>query len=134
MKFLDEQRLGEPYLRKDVPERAVVWTARWVHRIKGDGVRSRYVARQFKNASAEADSEVYAATPRLESIRILIAWALMYGHEIRTGDLSVAFMFTPVPEDVSIFVEAPAKAGLGLDNLSQGLEVEKGNERAASLI
>eukprot|EP00971_Amphidinium_carterae_P014414 284679-Amphidinium_carterae.4 len=64
MKFLDEQRLGEPYLRKDVPERAVVWTARWVHRIKGDGVRSRYVARQFMNASAEADSEVYAATPR----------------------------------------------------------------------
>eukprot|EP00971_Amphidinium_carterae_P153187 3036843-Amphidinium_carterae.2 len=25
---------------RDVPERAVVWTARWVHRIKGDRVRS----------------------------------------------------------------------------------------------
>eukprot|EP00971_Amphidinium_carterae_P189097 3754016-Amphidinium_carterae.2 len=65
MKFLDEQRLSEPYLRKEVPERAVIWTARWVQHVKGDGVRSRYVARQFKNASAEADTEVYAATPRL---------------------------------------------------------------------
>eukprot|EP00971_Amphidinium_carterae_P024649 486000-Amphidinium_carterae.1 len=63
MRFLDEQRLGEPYLRKDMPERAVIWTARWVPRIKGDGVRSRYMARQFKNASAEADSEAYSATP-----------------------------------------------------------------------
>eukprot|EP00971_Amphidinium_carterae_P173428 3437877-Amphidinium_carterae.2 len=43
MKFLDEQRLGEMYLRKNVPERAVVWTTRWVHRVKGDGVRSQYV-------------------------------------------------------------------------------------------
>eukprot|EP00971_Amphidinium_carterae_P348551 6490556-Amphidinium_carterae.1 len=78
MKFLDEQRLREPYLRKEVPERAVVWTAKMVHRIKGDGVRSRYDARQFKNASAdsETESKVYAATPRLESIPILIAWAL----------------------------------------------------------
>eukprot|EP00971_Amphidinium_carterae_P351543 6492157-Amphidinium_carterae.9 len=81
MKFPEEQKLGEPFLRKDVPERAVIWTARWVHRVKGDGVSSRYVERQLKNASAEADSEVYAATPRLESIRILIARALMNGHE-----------------------------------------------------
>eukprot|EP00971_Amphidinium_carterae_P285430 5666810-Amphidinium_carterae.2 len=29
MKFLDEQRLADTYLRKDVPESAVVWTARW---------------------------------------------------------------------------------------------------------
>eukprot|EP00971_Amphidinium_carterae_P236061 4685016-Amphidinium_carterae.2 len=77
MKFLSEQRLGEPYLRKNVPEKAVVWTTRWVHRVIVDGVRSRYVAWQFKNASAEADSEVYAATPGLESIRILLAWALL---------------------------------------------------------
>eukprot|EP00971_Amphidinium_carterae_P079274 1568550-Amphidinium_carterae.3 len=38
MKFLDEQGLGEPYPRDKVPEKAVVWTARWVRRIKGDGV------------------------------------------------------------------------------------------------
>eukprot|EP00971_Amphidinium_carterae_P349578 6491090-Amphidinium_carterae.1 len=87
MKFLEEQRLGDPYLRKDVPERAVVWTVRWVHRMKGDGVRSRYVARQLKNASAEADSEVYAATPRLRSIRLLIDWAL------------IGIMFTPVDDE-----------------------------------
>eukprot|EP00971_Amphidinium_carterae_P172664 3422656-Amphidinium_carterae.3 len=78
MKFLKEQRLGEPFPRNQVPGKAVIWTARWVHRIKGDGVRSRYVARQFKNASAVADSEVCAATPRLESIRILRAWG--HGH------------------------------------------------------
>eukprot|EP00971_Amphidinium_carterae_P151969 3011739-Amphidinium_carterae.3 len=119
MKFLGEQRLGEPYLRKNVPETAVVWTARCVHRIKGDDIRSRYVPQLFKNASAEADSEVHAATPRLEIMRILIAWASLYGFEVRTGDFSVAFMtnfmFTPVPEDVHIFMEAPPEAGLRSD-------------------
>eukprot|EP00971_Amphidinium_carterae_P296462 5889180-Amphidinium_carterae.1 len=75
MKFLEEQRLGEPVLRKNVTAKSATWTARWVHRIKGDGVRSRYVARQFKNATEEAESDVCAATPRLETIRLMIAWA-----------------------------------------------------------
>eukprot|EP00971_Amphidinium_carterae_P181975 3611212-Amphidinium_carterae.1 len=108
MKFLEEQKLGETILRSAV--KSTIWTARWVHRVKGDGVRSRYVARQFKNATDEVESDVYAATPRLETIRLLIAWALVNGHEIRTGDFSVAFMFTPVPEDVHIYVEAPPEA------------------------
>eukprot|EP00971_Amphidinium_carterae_P118766 2352856-Amphidinium_carterae.1 len=108
MKFLEEQRLGEPVLRKTV--KSVIWTARWVHRIKGDGVRSRYVARQFKNATEESECDVYAATPRLESVRMLIACALVNKYEIRTGDFSVAFMFTPVPEDIHIYVEAPPEA------------------------
>eukprot|EP00971_Amphidinium_carterae_P142252 2817969-Amphidinium_carterae.1 len=34
----------------------------------------------------------------------------MNGHEVRTGDFSVTFMFTPVL-DVQIFVEAPSEAG-----------------------
>eukprot|EP00971_Amphidinium_carterae_P009649 190552-Amphidinium_carterae.1 len=46
MKFLEEQKLGETELRNTV--RSTIWTARRVHRVKGDGVRSRYVARQFK--------------------------------------------------------------------------------------
>eukprot|EP00971_Amphidinium_carterae_P350077 6491368-Amphidinium_carterae.2 len=70
MRFLDEQRLGEPYLRREVP------------------------ARRSEHSSGEADSEVYAATPRLESIRLLIAWAHMHGFEVKTEDFSVAFMFT----------------------------------------
>eukprot|EP00971_Amphidinium_carterae_P092155 1824841-Amphidinium_carterae.1 len=82
MRFLEEQRLGEPVLRSTV--RSTIWTARWVHRVKGDGARSRYVARQFKNATDEVESDAYAATPRLETIRLLIAWALVNGHEIRT--------------------------------------------------
>eukprot|EP00971_Amphidinium_carterae_P277600 5509589-Amphidinium_carterae.1 len=38
-------------------------------------------------------------------------------HDIKTGDFSVAFMFTPVPDDLLIFVEAPAEAGLGIDKV-----------------
>eukprot|EP00971_Amphidinium_carterae_P296216 5883890-Amphidinium_carterae.1 len=38
MKFLDEQKLGETVDRSTV--KSTVWTARWVHRVKGDGVRS----------------------------------------------------------------------------------------------
>eukprot|EP00971_Amphidinium_carterae_P102644 2031730-Amphidinium_carterae.1 len=74
MKFLGEQKLGETVDRSTV--KSTVWTARWVHRAKGEGVRSRYVARQFKNVTDEVESDVYAATPRLEAIRLLIAWAL----------------------------------------------------------
>eukprot|EP00971_Amphidinium_carterae_P268220 5321508-Amphidinium_carterae.1 len=39
MKFLEEQRLGEPVLQKSVTAKSVIWTARWVHRIKGDRLR-----------------------------------------------------------------------------------------------
>eukprot|EP00971_Amphidinium_carterae_P095018 1880067-Amphidinium_carterae.1 len=108
MKFLDEQRSGEPYLRREVPERPVVWSH--------CGLPDGFVALRAMESDQEADSEVHAATPRLESIRILIAWALIHGREIRTGDFSVALMFTPVP-DVLIFVEAPAEAGLGADKV-----------------
>eukprot|EP00971_Amphidinium_carterae_P338375 6475659-Amphidinium_carterae.1 len=55
MKFLEEQKLGETVRRSTV--RSTIWTARWVHRVKGDGVRSRYVARQFKNATDEVESD-----------------------------------------------------------------------------
>eukprot|EP00971_Amphidinium_carterae_P195626 3882197-Amphidinium_carterae.1 len=82
MQFLEEQKLGETFDRSTV--KSTLWTARWVHRVKGDGVRSRYVARQFKNTTDEVESDVYAATPRLEAIQLLIAWALVNGHEIRT--------------------------------------------------
>eukprot|EP00971_Amphidinium_carterae_P159275 3157543-Amphidinium_carterae.1 len=34
MKFLEEQKLGETVNRSSV--RSTVWTARWVHRVKGD--------------------------------------------------------------------------------------------------
>eukprot|EP00971_Amphidinium_carterae_P293160 5820480-Amphidinium_carterae.3 len=57
---LDAQK---PVLRKNVTAKSVMWTTRWIHRIKGDGVRSRYVARQFKNATEESECDVYAATP-----------------------------------------------------------------------
>eukprot|EP00971_Amphidinium_carterae_P275023 5457022-Amphidinium_carterae.1 len=60
MQFLGEQKLGEIVDRNSV--KSTVWTARWAHRVKGDGVRSRYVARQFKNATDEVESDVYAAT------------------------------------------------------------------------
>eukprot|EP00971_Amphidinium_carterae_P112265 2223791-Amphidinium_carterae.2 len=36
-----------------------------------------------------------------------MAWALLNRYEVRTGDFSVAFTFTPVPEDVHIYIEAP---------------------------
>eukprot|EP00971_Amphidinium_carterae_P168477 3337983-Amphidinium_carterae.1 len=62
MKFLEEQKLGETVDRSTV--RSKVWTARWVHRVKGDGVRSRYVARQFKNAKDEVESDVYPCGPK----------------------------------------------------------------------
>ena len=67
-----------------------VWSTRWCHRRKGPKqVRARFVVRQFANS---LDANFYSPTPGLEGTRVLLAMALLF------GDISVAFMNTPIPE------------------------------------
>ncbi len=85
-----------------------VWSCRWCHRRKPGLVRSRYVVRQFRDGGV--DHRVYAGTPGPEAVRILLVLATILGQFAGTCDFSVAFMHTPLEEEV--FVEAPLQMGL----------------------
>ena len=73
-----------------------VWSTRWCYRKKGPKqVRARFVVRQFANS---LDATFYSPTPGLEVTRVLIAMALLKEITMLIGDISVAFMNTPMPE------------------------------------
>ena len=86
---------------------------RWVETLKSDGVRSRSVARDFKGGDEDRDG-LFAATPPLESKRLLISRAAMKVN----GKLVRKLLFTdakkahPNPEckeDVFMVSVAPLK-------------------------
>ena len=80
------------------------WGARWCHREKGDGVRSRFLVKQFNDAK---QGDFFTYTPRAEAMRILLTAATLLRHTI----ISVAIMYTPVKEGHEILVQAPPEYG-----------------------
>ena len=82
-----------------------VWSTRWCYRKKGPKqVRARFVVREFANS---LDANFYSPTPGLEVTRVLLAMALTKDLTMLFGDISVAFMNTPMPEDDQVYVEPP---------------------------
>lgn len=82
-----------------------VWSTRWCHRRKGPTtVRSRFVVRQYVDRD---EVSFYSPTPGHETFRVLLILALRENLTVRCGDISVAFMNTPMPEDTPVFVEPP---------------------------
>ena len=67
-------------------------------------VRARFVVRQFAKS---LDANIYSPTPGLEVTRVLLAMALSKDLTILFGDISVAFMNTPMPEGDLVYVEPP---------------------------
>ena len=76
-----------------------VWSTRWCYKRKG-----RFVVRQFANS---LDANFYSPTPGIEVTRVLSAMALSKDLTILFGDISVAFMNTPMPEGDPVYVEPP---------------------------
>ena len=62
--------------------------------------------RQFANS---LDANFYSSTPGLEVTRVLLAMALSKDLTILFGDMSVAFMNTPMPEGDPVYVEPPER-------------------------
>ena len=96
MAFMGELGVGEPCDRP-----------RWCYRRKGVAVRSRLVARQFPEGT---DPSVHGGTPGPAAARILLTLSAIYSLFAATADFGVAFMRTPMTEEV--FVERPAEANL----------------------
>ena len=82
-----------------------VWSTRWFHRNKGPKqVRARFVVRQFENS---LDANFYSPIPGLWVTRVLLAMALSKNLTILSGEISVAFMNTHMPEGDPVYEEPP---------------------------
>ena len=87
-------------------------SVRWVDVQKAEGVRSRLVARDFKGGDKDRD-DLYAATPPLESKRLLISRAATR----RKGKLTRKLLFIDVKKahlnprcQQDVYIELPAEA------------------------
>ena len=91
---------------------------RWVDSRKSSGVRSRLVARDFKGKDNDRD-DLFAATPPLEGIRLLLSRAATVMKHGRTNklmfiDAKKAHLNPKCDEDV--YIELPAEAVGGQTN------------------
>jgi hypothetical protein len=92
------------------PNQNVIGT-KWVFRNKQDehGVvttkKARLVAKGYSQVEGLNFDETYALVARLESIRILLAYATYYGFKLYQMDVKSAFLNGPIKEEV--YVEQP---------------------------
>ena len=92
------------------PNQNVVGT-KWVFRNKQDehGVvtrnKARLVAKGYSQVEGLDFGETYAPVARLESIRILLAYATYHGFKLYQMDVKSAFLNGPIKEEV--YVEQP---------------------------
>ena len=100
------ERLGKPPV-----------SVRWVDTLKSDGVRSRLVARDFKGGDKDRD-DLFAATPPLESKRLLISRAATrvkgrLTRKLLFIDAKKAHLNPRCKEDVYIQLPEEAEGGAG---------------------
>jgi hypothetical protein len=98
------------FTRNPRPNQNVVGT-KWVFRNKQDehGVvtrnKARLVAKGYSQVKGLDFGETYALVARLESIRILLAYATYHGFKLYQMDVKIAFLNGPIKEEV--YVEQP---------------------------
>ena len=99
MQHFDVFELTEP------PTDQRVLSTGWVHRWKGDTVKSRLVVRGFERLFTGA--ETCAATPALTTLFLMINYALSTGLSKATGDVSTAFLHASLNE--LVYVQPPTE-------------------------
>ena len=81
---------------------------KWVHRWKGLELKSRLCARGFTQIIEDADT-IYASTPSLVTMKVLLSLAIALNWDITSGDVSTAFLHAPLGDDELIYVKPPAE-------------------------
>ena len=76
-------------------------TTRWVHRWKGDAVRSRLVCRGFNEPVTDED-QAYASTPLLVMAKLLILLSLSLDWHIEFWDVGTAFLHATVTGELYV--------------------------------
>ena len=92
-----------------------VLSSRWVLRSKDTEVKARIVVRGLEQAFT--DAETASPTPSLTTMMTLLTLGLSIGMEIHTGDVSSAFLHTPLAEEVLI---QPSKELMGTKYCPKG--------------
>ena len=79
-----------------------------MHRQKQDAknplYRSRLVGKEFNTYN---DITLYAATPPLEALRLILSIAATHNYDVMTNDVSRAYSYAPVKEGQYIYVKLP---------------------------
>ena len=82
--------------------------SKWVHRNKGDEVRSRIVGLGYDEVIKDAD-DVYASTPLFAILRVILCIALARSWSIRVGDISTAFLHALLGASTNILLKPPSE-------------------------
>ena len=86
-------------------ERKNIIKTRWVLKRKpNDDIRTRLVAQDYNMKVADKD-DIYASTPGITTLKILLTQAVQRGWEIVLGDISAAFLHAPL--DKTYYVLPP---------------------------
>ncbi len=82
-------------------------TTTWVDRRRGDSVKSRLCAREFRASTFHSPVETYAATPSAVSIRLIDLLACSRKLSVVVADVSSAFLHAEVEAGQTIIVIPP---------------------------
>ena len=81
----------------DRPQSQQVLSTRWVSKQRLDGsYKIRLVGRGFEK-TASSDTDFYAGTPKLTTLRALLTIASVHGNPVAFGDCHSAFHQSPMP-------------------------------------
>lgn len=101
-----EHATWDKVLRKDVPSGHRVIECKWVFKTKMNGVRkARLVIKGFRQKGGIDYSETFAAVSRMDSIRSIVASAVLKGWKLHQFDAMTAFLHGDI--DAEIYMELP---------------------------
>ena len=101
-----EHGTWEKVRRKDVPARDHVIGCKWVFKTKANGTRkARLVIKGYRQKHGVDYHETFAAVSRMDSVRCIVASAVLRGWELHQFDAVTAFLHGDV--DSSIYMELP---------------------------
>eukprot|EP00972_Heterocapsa_arctica_P056224 8295246-Heterocapsa_arctica.AAC.1 len=96
-------RFADLDVKDDVPESMAagmkIISSRWLLKRKKADVRARVVAQEINDGSP---CDTFPATPTSIGRRLLVALAIRRGWTIELGDVSTAFLYTPLDDEVCV--------------------------------
>ena len=106
--------VGRPVKEPEAAALAKEWGiriigCRWVFKSKPPGVRSRCVVQDVAHQGAGSASSLGFSSPTAsaDAMRLALAMAAEYDMSILSGDVSAAFMASPLPRNVKAIVRMP---------------------------
>ena len=102
------------FVATKLPSGTKVVGGRWVYTVKGDFnsepvYKARYVAKGYSQTPGVDYNDTFAPTPRMESLRVLLQFAVQNALQIHQMDVKSAYLHAPLEEE--IYVNPPKGFG-----------------------